>query len=394
MRLDRAVEELNKVAANLELLKTKWYEIKELLAYPIEGHWDPDGKQEYNIKCLEFKDLLTGIPNIRDNNIHYLLPDYDDVSQQARQVNDLFEADLTASFYSEIYEQGPEISKYEHVLKSERRKLVRRQVESCLNDVDAILSSLNHIPDERDHSEYLNVDEIKPLTHKIEQLDNLMGDSIQRPPRWSDLVRHLRFGQVHDLNDIILLDWPSIKPAIESSFRENDPFEINTEDIGDLVDDADESGEIVTSLNWDAITPEQFERLCADLLELSSNYENVEWLTSTNAPDRGCDIRADWAHSDETRGTVREKFVIQCKHRRNSNISASDIEDLRNITITYGNVDVYLIITSGKFTDQALQVIQEWNENNAKPKVEVWGDWKLEQLLASHPDLIIQYGLR
>lgn len=394
MELDNAVEELNKVAANLELLKMKWDEIEELLEYPSNGNWDQDGKLQYETKCFEFTDLLKAIPKIRGQEIPYLLPDYDDVSKQAMDVNDLGEADVFVSFYSEIYAQGPQISQYEHILKRERRKLIRKQVEISLCDVDDILDFLSHIVDERDHSDYLKEEEIVPLMHKISQIDNLMGDSIQRPPRWSDLERHLGFGQVQDLNDIILLDWPAIKPAIESSFRDNDPFEITAEDLGDIVDAADESGEIGTSLNWEAINPEQFERLCADLLESSSGWENVEWLTSTNAPDRGRDIGVDWVTNDETRGTIREKCVIQCKHRIGNNISASEIENLQNITITYGNVDLYLIVTCGKFTDQAIQVVQEWNKRNTKPKVEMWGDWKLEQLLASHPELIKRYGLR
>lgn len=394
MELEKAVEELNKVAVNVELLKKKWDEVRELLNYPAEGHWDAEGKQQYHTKCLEFEDLLNGIPKIRGSEIPNLLPDYDGVSQEARDVNDLGEVDLIVSFYSDLNCQEMEISKYEHVLKRERRKLVRRQVEICLNDIDHILDSLKHILDERDPSENLKAEEIEPLNYKISQIDNLMGDSIQRPPRWSDIIRHLRFGQVHDLSDIILVDWPIIKPAIESVFRENDPFKINAKDLGDLVDEAEKSGEIVTSLNWEAITPEQFERLCADLLASFPEWENVEWLTQTNASDRGRDISAVWSSNDASRGTIRENYLIQCKHRIGSSISPADIENLQNILITHDNIDIYLIITSGKFTDQAIQVVERWNARNTKPKVEIWGDWKLERLLASRPELVTQYGLR
>lgn len=394
MNLDDAIEELNKVAANLELLKKKWDELESLLNYPTEGNWDQKGKEQYEYKCLEFEDLLEGIPKIGEKEINNVLPDYDNVSQGARDVIDLQEADLFTSFYSKVYEQGSEISHYEYVLKKERRKLIFNQVENFIEDVDNILDSLKFILKERDSEDSLKLEEVDPLKHKILQLDNLMGDSVPRPNRWSDLNRHLSFAQVHDLDDIISLDWPSIKTALKSSFRGNDPFKINIENIKDLVNSADKSGEIGTGLDWSAITPEKFERLCADLLESSPNWENIEWNTSTRASDRGRDITAFWVFNDETRGTIRERAIIQCKHLLKSNVSARDIETFQNLSLTHGKVDLYIIMTSGKVTDQVTQIVDKQNENNQKPRVEIWADWKLEQLLASHPDIIKSYGLK
>lgn len=201
-------------------------------------------------------------------------------------------------------------------------------------------------------------------------------------------------GQINDLNDIILLDWPSIKPALQSLFQDNDPFEIITKDIGILVDNANKTGEIGASLNWNAINFTQFERLCADLLESSPSFENVEWLTRTTASDRGRDVTAFWVHSDEMRGTIRERTLVQCKHKPNGSVSVNDIKNLPNLSLTHGNVDLFLIMTSGKFSDQVTQVVESWNNNNSKPKVGLWEQWRLEKSLNSYPEIVKAYRLR
>lgn len=394
MELDNAIEELNKVSVNLELLKKKWTELKELLDYPANGNWSQEGKQQYANKCLEFNDILKAIPKIRDIKIRNLLPEYDWMSHYGRDVNDLDEPDMVVSFYSEIFEQGSEISQYEHALKRERRRLILNQVQQCVEDIDKILDLLNVNLEERNPSDPLKPEDITPLRERIRQLDGLMGDSVSRPPRWSDLNRHLHFGLVHDLNDIIQLDWPSIKPSIDTLFYGNDPLPIITQDIGELVDSADKSGKIGTSLNWTVITDKQFERLCADLLKSSPHWENVEWLTPTHASDRGRDIEAFWVYQDVIRGTIRERTLVQCKHRPNKSVSPKDIETLQNLSMIHGKVDLYVVITSGKFSDQVTQIVDKWNESNSKPTVELWEHWKLEQLLASHPYIIKLYGLR
>lgn len=392
MELYNAIEELNKVSVNLELLKKKWAEIEQLL--PVSGNWIQEDKSQYEIKCFEFNDILETIPKIRDINIRNILPEYDWVSQASRDVSDLDVSDCIMDFYSETFAQDSEISKYEYALKRERRRLIRNQVQQCVRDIDKILDLLNVNLEGRDSSDSLKPEEINPLKERIHQLDGLIGDSVSRPPRWSDLNRHLHFALVHDLYDIIRLDWHSIKPSIDSFFYGDDPLPIITQDIGDLVDSADKNGIIGTSLNWASITDVQFERLCADLLKALPNWENVEWLTPTHASDRGKDLEAFWVYQDAARGTIRERTLVQCKHRPDKSVSPKDIETLQNLSLTHGKVNLYLVITSGKFSDQVTQIVDRWNESNSKPKFELWEHWKLEQLLASHPYSIKLYGLR
>ena len=43
---------------------------------------------------------------------------------------------------------------------------------------------------------------------------------MDRPPRWSDLQRHLHFATAHDLQDIISYDWPAAKGALAPHYME------------------------------------------------------------------------------------------------------------------------------------------------------------------------------
>lgn len=50
------------------------------------------------------------------------------------------------------------------------------------------------------------------------------------------------------------------------------------------------TGSATLSLPWQKPTADGFERLLYDLLRDIPEYENVQWLMHTNAPDRGRDI--------------------------------------------------------------------------------------------------------
>lgn len=193
MELDNAIDELNKVEANIKLLKEKWETIKSLLNYPAEGNWHQGGKKQYEIECLEFNNLLDEIPKIRDVELKNILPDYDEVSQWARDVHDLGEADAFTSFISEIYKQGSEIDKYEHLLKLERRKLIRNQVSRYIGDIDQILNPLNVDLEENNLRNPIDPEILIPLRDKILKIDILMGNSVPKPSRWSDIERHLNW---------------------------------------------------------------------------------------------------------------------------------------------------------------------------------------------------------
>lgn len=119
---------------------------------------------------------------------------------------------------------------------------------------------------------------------------SLLGNSVTKPPRWQDLHRHMHFGMLGDLHDIIEHDWPSVKAGLRKSmYGESEPVPVEVEDLGDLVS-TKPRGSVATKLRWESLTDEEFERLVFALISSERGYENPEWLMKTNAPDRGRDL--------------------------------------------------------------------------------------------------------
>ena len=148
--------------------------------------------------------------------------------------------------------------------------------------------------------------------------------------RWSDLRRHLGFGQNHDLRDIKGLDWPTIRPALaEGLYGEDQPLPVPVEDLGDLVA-ARATDSVPTRLHWEGLSSEEFERVIFALISGAANYENPQWLTRTNAPDRGRDISAVHVTADELTDTRRERVIIQCRHWLTRSIGVAEFSTLKS----------------------------------------------------------------
>jgi hypothetical protein len=232
-------------------------------------------------------------------------------------------------------------------------------------------------------------------TH-IDQIDVLLGNSVQRPPRWSDLHRHLHFGQVGDFNDIERLDWPEVKKGLRTSlYGVNEPLPLDVEDLSDLVA-SKPRGPIATTLNWSNLSPDQFERLLFALISGEAGYENPDWLMRTNAPDRGRDLSVIRVVTDRLSGTFRHRVVIQCKHWLGKSVTLADLATVREQMTLWGEprVDVLIIATSGRFTADAVTWIERHNCSDSALRIEMWPESHLERLLAARPDLIAEFALR
>ena len=57
-------------------------------------------------------------------------------------------------------------------------------------------------------------------------------------------------------------------------------------------------------------------------------------------------------------------------------------------------VDVHVIATSGRFTSDAVAVVEKHNQSDSALRVEMWAESHLERLLASRPGIIAEFGLR
>lgn len=155
-------------------------------------------------------------------------------------------------------------------------------------------------------------------------------------------------------------------------------------------------GPVATKLLWENLTDVDFERLIFALISSEQGYENPEWLMKTNAPDRGRDLSVYRVHTDALGGTIRQRVIIQCKHWLTKSVGSSEIAMLREQMKLWEppRVDVHVIATSGRFTSDAVTIIERQNHSDSALRIEMWTESHLERLLASRPAIIAEFSLR
>ncbi|MCJ2054066.1 restriction endonuclease [Methylobacterium sp. J-070] len=201
---------------------------------------------------------------------------------------------------------------------------------------------------------------------------------------------------VGDLNDIRKADWPAVKASLHKGlYGANEPVPVAAADLGELVA-AKPRGPILTKLDWAKLDAEGFERLIYTLLSDQPGYENPEWLMRTNAPDCGRDLSVTRIIPDALADTRRERVIIQCKHWLSKSVPVADIGAAKDQMCLWTDprVDMLIIATTGRFSQQAVQWIERHNAGGALPRIEMWPESRLERVLAARPDLIAEFKLR
>ena len=206
----------------------------------------------------------------------------------------------------------------------------------------------------------------------------------------------LSFGQVGDLLDILNLDWPQIKTELSKGlYDQNEPIPVEAEDLGTLAA-AYPTGPVATQLKWKVLTAEDLERLIFLLISGAAGYENPEWLMRTNAPDRGRDLSVTRIVNDALGGVIRNRVIIQCRHWLDKSVSDSDIAKLKEQMAHWEppRIDVLIIATTGRFSSDAVSLIEKHNAADHALRIEMWPESHLERLLAERPGLIAEFHLR
>jgi len=261
--------------------------------------------------------------------------------------------------------------------------------------VDAALSSLSALAAQNNGDE-IDGPHWDALKHAIAEIDVLRGTAVEPPKRWSDLRRHLGFGMAGDLYDIIHLDWPSAKEALQTAmYGPDDPIPVEVADLDVLVKAAP-TGPVVTALKWNAIDDEGFERLVYNIVADAPGYSNPQWLTHTRAPDRGRDISATKTLEDTLNGPRVLRVIVQCKHWRTHSVGMDEVTKLVNQMSLWEppKVDELVIATTGRFATDAVDWIEKHNNDRKIPLISMWCDSHLESLLAARPHLVAQFRLR
>lgn len=391
--LDKALRMFEAAQANLEKLERLANQIQNLTPDGIVFGSNP--KYEDSVRAYEH--VLGSLPAIDGWRPHSVPPDLDEIAQSRFDAQEIGEPGAFVAVERNIDEPGRELREYRFRFDRKRRALIRSAVAKISDEVTQILSLLLNERRGRKPNDKL---EANPkwgrLKDLIAQIDTLIGSSIPRPDRWSDLSRHLRFGEIHDLNDIASFDWPEVSVGLtQKLYGDDDPLPVGVEDLSDVVK-SKPTGDVITALIWKRLSPEDFERLIFALICNESGYENPKWLMATPAPDRGRDISVERVTNDSLNGIRRERIVIQCKHRPSRSVSPSEVTSLRDQMQLWEppRIDELIIATSGRFSADTVSLIEKNNQANTALKIQMWPDSHLEKLLAARPGLIAEFGLR
>ncbi|NLH69706.1 MAG: restriction endonuclease [Brooklawnia sp.] len=296
---------------------------------------------------------------------------------------------------NELEKPGHQLDEYRFRLAQARRRAIHDRLDELTATINVTLSQIIE-PVARDSTDRIDDHRTRVVEDSISEIERLLGDTTDRKGRWGDLHRHLHFGQGHDWHDIAEMDWPSVRADVEAaSLSDADPLPVPTVDLG-VAASARPAGGASIGLAWSALSDDGFERLLFDLLGGFPNYQNVEWLMKTRAPDRGRDLSAERVIRDDG-GTIRtERVVIQAKHWTSRSVAPADITNTLAVLPTWGPpvVRTLVIATSGRFTTDAVTIVEKHNADGKLPFIEMWAESRLETQLSQRPDLIASYGLR
>jgi Restriction endonuclease len=384
------------------------FEAAEANLIKLERLWDqllsraPDGagygsNPEHNDLLRSYEHVLAHLPKIDGWKPTALPTDLDDVAQNQFDAMEMGEPWALAAVDTWIEAPGRDLSDYRFRLNNKRRALIREALVGLIDQIDTDLQVLRSIAEnELQQSRPLRADDWNSMRDHVKQIAVLLGSSVNKPDRWSDMMRHIHFGHTCDLNDIEGLDWPTVKAGLRKGlYGENEPLPVEVDDLGALVE-AKPTGAVTVELKWSHLDDANFERLLFSLISSTDGYENADWLMHTRAPDRGRDLSVYRVIKDQLAGSIRSRVVIQCKHWLSKSVRLPEIAAAKEQMAMWNNpmIDVLVVATSGRFTSDAVTWVEKHNSLGHAPKIEMWPESHLELLLAARPGLIAEYKLR
>ncbi|KYP80056.1 restriction endonuclease [Ferroacidibacillus organovorans] len=398
--LNRAISQFGAVQANLVKLERVWSELQGMI--PSSGVWFETNEQ-YEDKLRAYEQIVNALPEISGFKPKTMPWDLNVIAQARLDALEIGEFEAQEYVERTIDAPRREIREYRFRLQNLRKQLVRNAVSDLIEKADDLLVSLGerYRIDELDDSSngrqsVANDVEWARLKDLIDELNALLGDSVRRPSRWADLLRHLSFAQLWDLHDFVKVDWPTVKSSVWSALADDDdPIPSEVSDLSELVSQKP-AGPIATRLLWENLTDDEFERLIFILISSEGGYENPEWLMKTRAADKGRDLSVTRVIKDGLSGVTRQRVIIQCKHYLKTSVALEDISTLQEQIKLWQppRIDVLIIATSGRFTADAVAWIEQHNQSHSALRIEMWPESHLENLLASRPAIVGEFRLR
>jgi len=140
-------------------------------------------------------------------------------------------------------------------------------------------------------------------------------------------------------------------------------------------------------VNFDQLTPGEFERLIITLLK-KLRFFDIEEQKLIN--DVGFDITAKTKTRNPFGGMSFLSWAIEIKYNKSSRADISSLQQL-SYYLEERSIDVNgVLITNGQLTSTALEWL-EYNEKEKRTSITVVDGIKLKQLILKHPKIVDEY---
>lgn len=212
--LDEAIRQYKVIEAKLVELENLWNILQKNMPNGIPLRANPD----YEDACRAYEQLLTELPLIDTWKPITLPCTLDEIAQSCFDVLEVRKLQIPIQICRQIEEPGKELREYRFRFNQKRKQFIEDVILKTFTEIDKLLEQLREkfpIHEESiDAGKTIKDSAWQILNEKVNQIDVLLGSSVQRIPRWGDLRRHLYYQQINDLRDIINSDWPSVKGGL------------------------------------------------------------------------------------------------------------------------------------------------------------------------------------
>lgn len=361
--LNAALRAFETVEANLG----KAERTLEALLAVVPGGIEFTDNPEYEQKAFALARIVEHLPQIDGWKRDVATFELQAISRMRLDAAELWEPEISIIIENQIGAPSPELREYRMRYDQKRRELLREHLSELIEQVDKVLPEIAAAVSDAGGPRF------GELEAAVAEIGMLLGSSIPHPARCADLNRHIRFGESHDIHDIVQHDWPNVRRGLLGSmYGDTEAVPVAVADLGALVRAAP-MGPVATTPNWSVLTDGRFERLLYVLISTAEGYENPEWLMHTHAADRGRDLSVCRVFDDPLGGTLRLSTIIQCKHCQTKSVNVADLATIRERVRLWGppRIDACVIATTGRFTADAVFAIEKHNGSDSGLRIEM-----------------------
>ncbi len=198
--LNAALRHFEAAEANLVKAEKLLAEIEAAIPSGIAFGEHPD----YETNCRNLNTLTAAFPKIDGWRPEITLMELDEIAQNRLDAQEAGEIECIVSVERQIGEPSRLLREYRYRFNQKRRELIRDALIELVDGIDANLRDLSKLLEgDEPSNEVVTDDEFEQLKENVAQIATLLGSSVAKPPRWSDLQRHMHFGMLGDLHDII-----------------------------------------------------------------------------------------------------------------------------------------------------------------------------------------------